>query len=158
MRIRLEDCSPDLKKRIEDAIRKEKAGRHASVPITDMEPPARNEPLAESKVKGKAKITRHKQGEMNKTEAKFLAEHLAGKYPVIMFEALKFRLADNTNYTPDFVTISGDGTLTAWEVKGGFFMDDARVKWKVAAEQYFWLDWKWCTLKNKTAGWKIEEY
>ena len=48
---------------------------------------------------------------------------------------MKFRLADNTFYTPDFALMRPDGQIEIHEVKG-FWQDDARVKIKVASEMY----------------------
>lgn len=76
---------------------------------------------------------------MNKTEARY-AEHLrllqiAGDVLWYRFEGLKFRLADNTFYTPDFAVMLADRSLEAHEIKG-HWREDARVKIKVAAEMY----------------------
>lgn len=84
-------------------------------------------------------LGRLKAGAMNKTEAAY-AQHLgllqaAGEVAWFRFEGLKFRLADNTFYTPDFAVMRADGSLEAHEVKG-FWQDDARVKIKVAADLY----------------------
>lgn len=51
------------------------------------------------------------------------------------FDSVKLRLADRTFYTPDFLVLCADLTLQFHEVKG-HWEDDARVKVKVAAEQY----------------------
>lgn len=82
---------------------------------------------------------RLKSGQMNKTEQAYAA-HLelrkaAGEVLWYRFEGLKLRLADNTFYTPDFVVLAADYALECHEVKS-FWMDDARVKIKVAAELY----------------------
>lgn len=84
-------------------------------------------------------LGRLKTGVMNKTEAAY-AQHLgllqaAGDVAWFRFEGLKFRLADNTFYTPDFAVMRADGSLEAHEVKG-HWQDDARVKIKVAADLY----------------------
>lgn len=84
-------------------------------------------------------LGRLKTGQMNKTEAAY-ALHLellkrAGEIQWYKFEAMKFRLADNTFYTPDFMVMARDDRFEAHEVKG-FWTDDARVKIKVAAEMY----------------------
>ena len=84
-------------------------------------------------------LGRLKQGDMNKTEAGY-AKHLealkgVGEILWYRFEGMKFRLADNTFYTPDFMVLRNNGQLEAHEVKG-HWMDDARVKIKVAAEMY----------------------
>lgn len=51
------------------------------------------------------------------------------------FEDIKLRLANNTFYTPDFDVLAADGVMELHEVKG-FWQDDARVKIKIAADQY----------------------
>lgn len=84
-------------------------------------------------------LGRLKPGMMNKTEAAYAAildaRRTAGEVAWFAFEALKYRLADNTFYTPDFAVMLADGQLEAHEVKG-FWRDDARVKIKVAAERF----------------------
>ena len=84
-------------------------------------------------------LGRLKTGEMNKTEAAYEAHlaalQFAGEILWYKFEGLKFRLADNTFYTPDFAVMLASGALEAHEVKGQW-LDDARVKIKVAASLY----------------------
>lgn len=76
---------------------------------------------------------------MNKTEAAYAlhlhALQLAGKIRSWRFESLTLRLADATRYTPDFLVELVDEQLELHEVKG-FWRDDARVKFKVAAELF----------------------
>ncbi len=84
-------------------------------------------------------LGRMKAGAMNKTEAAY-ARYLEslqqmGEVVWYRFEGLKFRLAESTFYTPDFVVMLHDGTLEAHEVKG-FWKDDARAKIKIAADMY----------------------
>lgn len=84
-------------------------------------------------------LGRLKAGAMNNTEAAY-AQHLqglqhAGEILWHRFEGMKFRLADNTFYTPDFMVMLNTGALEAHEVKG-YWQDDARAKIKVAAEMY----------------------
>jgi len=102
------------------------------------------------------------QGAMNKTEAAYAAhlaerQHLGG-ISWFKFEGIKFRLADNTFYTPDFIVMLADGRLEAHEVKG-FWQDDARVKIKVAADLY---PLKFIAVKVKPkkdgGGWSFEEF
>ncbi len=84
-------------------------------------------------------LGRLKPGSMNKTEAAYerdLKDAIAlGDVAWYRFEGLKLRLADNTFYTPDFSVMLSNGELECHEVKG-YWQDDARVKIKVAAEQY----------------------
>lgn len=67
------------------------------------------------------------------------------------YEPLKFRLAANTFFTPDFITIGNDGSITAIEVKG-FLRDDAAVKFKVAAAMYPWIYWVMVKKRPKKHG------
>ncbi|WP_221775495.1 DUF1064 domain-containing protein [Sphingobium yanoikuyae] len=85
-------------------------------------------------------LGRLKVGEKNRTEANYESTVLqpamiAGEIVWYRFEGLKLRLADNTFYTPDYAVMRSDGLIEVHEVKG-FWTDDARVKIKVAAEQY----------------------
>lgn len=98
----------------------------------------------------RAKVrTKHVSGAMNKTEAAYAEvldlRRLAGEVDSWMFEPIKLRLADNTYYSPDFGVVLADGTLELHEVKavngnGTWLWEPAaRVKIKVAAEQYTWF-------------------
>ncbi len=76
---------------------------------------------------------------MNKLETRY-SQHLTEQqgYGLIArwdFEPEKLRLADRTYYTPDFRVLLPDGTIEFHETKG-FWEDDARIKFKVAAEQH----------------------
>lgn len=107
-------------------------------------------------------LGRLKSGQMNKTEAAY-AKHLesrkaAGEILWYRFEGVKLRLADNTFYSPDFVVMLADGLLECHEVKG-FWHDDARVKIKVAADQY---PMRFVAVKVRAkkhgGGWEIEGF
>ena len=78
-------------------------------------------------------------GQMNKTEAKYAShlkmKQLVGEVLWWKFEGIKLRLADNTFYTPDFAVMAPDGVIELHEIKG-HWQDDARVKIKVAADNY----------------------
>lgn len=84
-------------------------------------------------------LGRLRVGAMNKTEAEYDAhlKWLAQQGDILWyrFEGLKLRLADSTFYTPDFAVMASDGVMECHEVKG-HWMDDARVKIKVASEAY----------------------
>ena len=89
--------------------------------------------LAMMRPKGRARgRVKHEPGRMNRLEAEYAA-FLCGVFH--RFESVKFRLADKTFYTPDFMVMQSDGTIEFHEVKG-FWEDDARVKIKVFAEMY----------------------
>ena len=107
-------------------------------------------------------LGRLKTGERNKTESAYedvlrMRQH-AGEILWYRFEGLKFRLADNTFYSPDFVVLLNSGEIEAHEVKG-FWTDDARVKIKVAAAQY---PLRFVAIKAKAkkngGGWEMEEF
>lgn len=93
---------------------------------------------------------------MNKTEARYAAcldaYKSAGQILWYRYEGMKFRLANNTFYTPDFVVMTRDGTIEVHEVKG-FWEDDARVKIKVAAEMYPFI---FRAFKSSKGGWSEE--
>jgi hypothetical protein len=77
----------------------------------------------------------------SQTEARYAAllqtRQAGGEIAQWWFEGLKLRLAHNTFYTADFlVQVRESPLLQLHEVKGGFWRDDARVKIKVAAQQY----------------------
>lgn len=84
-------------------------------------------------------LGRLKTGVMNKTEQAYESllelRKQCGEIVWYKFEGLKFRLADNTFYTPDFVVMLACGQIEAHEVKG-FWQDDARAKIKIAADMY----------------------
>lgn len=99
---------------------------------------------------------RPKRGKMNKTEAAY-AQHLhalqlGGKVKGWKFESLTLRLADATRYTPDFMVEMFVGPLELHEVKG-FWRDDARVKFKVAAELFPMF--RFVAVKRKNRQWEL---
>lgn len=107
-------------------------------------------------------LGRLKTGQMNKTETAYAAtleqRKQAGEIAWYKFEGLKFRLADNTFYSPDFMVMLTDGQLQAHEVKG-FWEDDARAKIKIAADMYP-IQFRAVMPKPKKdgGGWKVEEF
>lgn len=99
---------------------------------------------------------------MNKTELAY-SEYLkskvfAGEVLWWRFEGMKFRLADNTFYTPDFAVLLSNNELQCHEVKG-FWQDDARVKIKVATDLY---PIKFIAVKARAkkhgGGWEYEAF
>jgi hypothetical protein len=110
---------------------------------------------------------RREPGEMNKTEQAY-ATHLesrkfAGEVLWYEFEAWKFRLADKTFLTVDFIVMLANGELEAHDVKGakkkangepGYWCeDDAKVKLKCAAEKH---PIRFCIAFRSAKGWEIE--
>lgn len=111
---------------------------------------------ATTKAKGR---TSHTPGRMNKTESQYANELalrvMTGEVRVYRFEAIKLRLANATFYSPDFLVILADWTIELHEVKG-HWEDDARVKWKVAAEQF--PEFTFVAVARTKGGWKKERY
>lgn len=109
-------------------------------------------------------LGRLKTGEMNKTElayeAHLFAAKVAGEVAWYKFEGIKFRLADNTFYTPDFAVMLANGEMQLHEVKGSlqYIQDDAMVKIKVASDiypfQFFLIAPK---SKKDGGGWVIKK-
>lgn len=103
-------------------------------------------------------LGRLKSGQMNRTELAYDA-HLellqrAGEIQWRKFEGLKLRLADNTFYSPDFVVMTSAGQIECHEVKG-YWLDDARVKIKVAAATF---PFRFIGVQKDKSGWKVEEF
>lgn len=97
-------------------------------------------------------------GQMNKTEARYLHQVLepgvaAGRYCRVRFEAIRLKLAERTHYTPDFMVINASGEIEFHEVKGGRIEEDAKLKFKLAAELYPEYHWKLVQQKNTRAPW-----
>ena len=103
-------------------------------------------------------LGRLKQGAMNKTEAAYArlleTRKSAGEVAWYKFEGLKFRLADNTFYTPDFAVMLSDGSMELNEVKG-FWQDDAKVKIKIASDLY---PFQFVAVYMKGAGFTYENF
>lgn len=102
-------------------------------------------------------------GAMNKTEAKYAAHletlRMSGSVAWYKFEPCKFRLADLTFYTPDFMVMLPTGLIELHEVKGAraIFQDDARAKIKVAAELFPLFRFV-AAYPQKGGGWEIERF
>ncbi|MDR2695173.1 MAG: hypothetical protein LBC79_02175 [Deltaproteobacteria bacterium] len=96
---------------------------------------------------------------MNKLEARY-AGYLEGqrREGLIVFwryEAVKFRLADRTWYTPDFYIMRTDGSIEIHETKG-WMEDDANVKIKATADIFpeFWF----VLVKWERGDWRYKRY
>ena len=79
---------------------------------------------------------------LNKLEQEWLDHLRASGGGVVRTQAITFRLANGLRYTPDMLSFGWpsnyeDGiAATAWEVKGGWFTDDANAKLKMFATTY----------------------
>lgn len=105
-------------------------------------------------------LGRLKQGVMNKTERNYAgyleSRKITGEILWYAFDSMKFRLADKTFYSPDFIVLKSTGELEAHEVKG-HWEDDARVKIKVAASMFPvpFIAVKW---NEKNNAWDYEHF
>lgn len=107
-------------------------------------------------------LGRLKVGQMNKTEATYAGELemrlRAGEVAWYKFEGIKLRLADNTFFTPDFIVMGAGGQIECHEVKG-YWLDDARVKIKIAAEMYPFVFLALRPRPKKAGGgWDVETF
>lgn len=93
------------------------------------------------------------EAKLNKTERAYLAYLRFENHPFIGIQNITLKLADDTRYTPDFILITSDTKLQAHEVKG-FWRDDAKVKIKVAARQFPFVEFI-VVMKSKS-GWTFE--
>lgn len=99
------------------------------------------------------------RGGRSKTQAAW-AEHLDlerahGSVSFWLEEAVSLRLADRTWYRPDFLVVRPNGQIEMHEVKG-FWRDDARAKFKIAAELHPWAKF-WVIMRAKGGGWSVEQ-
>jgi hypothetical protein len=91
------------------------------------------------------------------------AKRKDGVFQSVHFESIRLVLAEHRcTYTPDFICIMADGSITAYEVKG-FWRDDARVKIKVAARLFPWIKFVAVQQRKKKdwaaqGRWKYEEF
>ncbi len=97
--------------------------------------------------------------DMNKLEARYAESYLyprklTGEIIDYKFQPLKFRLAKACFYTVDFLVICPD-QMEIHEVKG-HWEDDARVKWKTAAEMFPWF--RFVAVQWVRGQWKFEYY
>ncbi len=100
-------------------------------------------------------LGRRREG-MNSLEARYAdevlsAEIASGEICVWSFESVRLKLAPKTFYTPDFMVICSDGTVSFREVKG-FLREDAAVKFKWARELYPSFEFK--MLERKRGIWR----
>lgn len=139
-----------------------KKARHVdSEPKT---PQSAIEPSNKSKAFGRK---RHVPGTMTKLELAY-SIHLTerekrGEIIWFAYEAMKFKLADKTYYTPDFIVLTAAHFLEAHECKGHWRMfqnDSGRIKIKVAAERFWWLDFVGVMKEpaKRGGGWKFEKF
>ena len=88
---------------------------------------------------------------LNKLERRWLAELRLRNVACLGIQAVTLKLGDDCRYSPDFTGIE-HGVLTAWETKGPFFRDDAKVKLKVAARAHPYIRFV-LVQYSKPCGW-----
>lgn len=101
---------------------------------------------------------------MNKTEAAYAklleSRKQAGEIESYQYEALTFRLAAKTSYTPDFFVVRSDGEVEFHEVKGGFIYPTGWLKFKIAAGMYPMFHWELAQKRTikQGGGWRHESF
>ena len=77
---------------------------------------------------------------LNKTERLYAdileSRRRSGEITGYYVQSFTLLLGPACRYTPDFLVIEADGTLTFIDTKGGFTREDAVIKLKTAAAQY----------------------
>jgi hypothetical protein len=73
------------------------------------------------------------------------------------YEKITLKLADDTRYTPDFWIVDSDGAVNFEETKG-HWRDDAKVKLKVAAEQFPEFTFRSLIWNRQLNTWDITNY
>lgn len=91
---------------------------------------------------------------LNKTEAEYLFNLRARRYPFIGIKSITLKIGDDCRYTPDFVTYSIDCGICLHEVKG-FMRDDALVKMKVVARMFPF--WRLVCARKVKGQWSVTE-
>lgn len=85
-------------------------------------------------------LGRKKGGGMNKTERMYAGmlevQKIAGEVQWYGYEAMKFKIAPNCWFTPDFMVMTAAGELQAHEVKAHVITDDSLVKIKAVAVMF----------------------
>lgn len=91
------------------------------------------------------------EAKLNKTERAYLAFIRCLGFAWIGVQNVTLKLADDTRYTCDFFVIDKNGHAQGREVKG-FFRDDAKVKIKVAARLFPWIEFQ--VVRKSKNGWE----
>jgi hypothetical protein len=75
----------------------------------------------------------------------------AGEIRDFVTHGITFKLGKDCRYTPEFLVIENDATITIIEVKG-FMRDDALVKFRTAQKQFPWF--RFLMVQRCAGGWK----
>ena len=107
-------------------------------------------------------LGRLKRGERNKLESAY-EQYLerrkqAGEIQWYKFEGMKFRLADDCFYTPDFAVLLENGEIEIHECKS-IWRDGAKEKIRIAAELYpFRFIAVYAISKKEGGGFRYEDF
>ncbi len=110
--------------------------------------------------RARGKRPKKKEG-MNQWETDYAAilesKRATGEVVLYRYEAVKLRLADKTFYTCDFMVMLPDGVIEFHEVKG-HWEEDARLKIKLAAEQFPEFTFRAFLRRRKEDPWTEEVF
>jgi hypothetical protein len=108
-------------------------------------------------------LGRLKSGTKNKAEIRYEEEVLkpsmmAGNILWYAFEGIKLKLADRTFITIDYAVLPKSGVMELHDVKGhrAIYLDDAKVKMKVAADKFPFV-FKVAFMPRGGRPWEVEE-
>lgn len=113
--------------------------------------------------KPKRAVARHVPGKMNKAEAAFefqlKLDMQAGLVLDYRFEAVTLKLGPDCRYTPDFMVVNADGTISMIDVKAFWVKqgkphieDDARAKMAMATDKFPWFEF--ALAWQEASGWE----
>ncbi len=98
-----------------------------------------------------------KRREQNKTELGYNRRYLDSKG---LYEAVTFHLPGGSRYTPDYLTVDGQGRITLHEVKGSYRLHShgrARTAFRECAAAFPMFGWVWATRKA-SGDYQIETF
>ena len=94
----------------------------------------------------------------NKTEAEYNRLHLGGRG---LYEAVTLRLPGGSRYTPDWMTVSADGTVELHEVKGPYRFGSqgrALTAFRECAAAFPCFRFVWAVRGKGFEGWTVRRY
>lgn len=93
------------------------------------------------------------EAKLNKTEREYFAYVKRLGHQWVGCQSITLKIGDDCRFTPDFGVLTSDGKLQCHEVKG-FWRDDAKVKIKVAARQFSFIEF--IVVQKNKQGWSFE--
>ena len=150
--MRLEDMSPALKARVEEALARQRVRAAQDGPQASVDAVTRPGTVE--------RVTRERRAGScgpNKTEAEYNRLHLCGKG---LYEAVTLRLPGGSRYTPDWVVMGEGGAVELHEVKGSYrFGSHGRAatafREAVAAFPCFAFVW---AVRGKGGVWSVKRH